>query len=46
MVHAPADTSVTVCVETVHTEVVSELKVTARPDDDVAETVNGAASAA
>ena len=42
MVHVPAATSVTAAPETVHTADVSDAKVTARPDDDVAFTVNGA----
>ena len=42
MVHVPAATRVTVSPETVHTDGVSDAKLTARPDDDVAVTVNGA----
>jgi hypothetical protein len=42
MVQVPAATRVTVSPETVHTEDVSDAKLTARPDDDVALTVNGA----
>src|ERR1035438_6110141 len=43
MVHAPTATSVTVVPETVHTFVVWELKLTVRPEEAVALTVNGAA---
>jgi hypothetical protein len=43
MVQVPPATSVTVDPDTVHTEVVCELKLTARPDVADAVTVNGAA---
>ena len=41
MAHRPAATSVTVLPETVQVAVVVEAKLTARPEDAVAETVNG-----
>jgi hypothetical protein len=42
MVQVPTETSVTVDPDTVHTVEEVEAKVTARPDDAVALTVNGA----
>jgi hypothetical protein len=42
MVHVPTATRVTVAPESVHTADVSDAKLTVRPDDDVALTVNGA----
>jgi hypothetical protein len=42
MVQAPADVNVTVAVETGQIDGVSELKLTVRPEDAVALTVNGA----
>jgi hypothetical protein len=43
IVQRPTPTSVTVEPDTVHTDVVCELKLTASPDDAVALTLNGAA---
>ena len=42
MVHVPTATSVAVVPETVQTDVVVEAKVTVRPEDAVAVSVNGA----
>jgi hypothetical protein len=42
MVHVPTATSVAVLPETVHTGVVSEAKLTGRPEDAVAARVRGA----
>jgi hypothetical protein len=42
MVHVPRATSVAVVPETVHTDVVVEAKLTARPEDAVAVSVKGA----
>ena len=42
-VQAPTETSVTVPLDTVHTAGVVEAKLTARPEEAVAETANGAA---
>jgi|ERR1017187_7151369 hypothetical protein len=42
MVHVPAATIVTVTLDTVHTAGVVEAKLTARPEDAVPLTVNGA----
>ena len=46
MVHVPAAASVTVDPETVQTPVVVEAKLTMRPEDAVALTVNGAVPSA
>ena len=43
MVHVPTETRVTVAPLTVHTDAVSDEKLTGKPDDAVALTVNGAA---
>jgi hypothetical protein len=42
IVQVPAATRVTVALETVHTDEVAEPKITARPEDAVALTLNGA----
>src|ERR1017187_3640905 len=46
MVQAPAETNVTVVPDTVQTAVVCELKLTVRPEEAVAPTVNGAVPSA
>jgi hypothetical protein len=46
MVHVPTLTSVAVVPETVHTAGVVEAKLTARPEDAVALSVNGAVPSA